>query len=212
MCNWNAGADLELCFTSTIIWTQMKARRGYHLPGKIGLFVARERRAVTIVTPALGPSWKNRDSTFELFFPTSSSLPLALRLQARASGAACPQRKCSQVPSPPRRFCTKIRKESQNITKSDLKYRGFLLYLSPPGKGAADLYALLHHIAKISCQFYSSTCPSLLGFLIIEVWGDVIVTFAAPGREFLYKGWSRPWMSRQDQEPLPQAGKGIVCR
>ena len=34
----------------------MKVRKGYHLPGKIGLFVARERRAVTIVTPALGPS------------------------------------------------------------------------------------------------------------------------------------------------------------
>ena len=90
-------------------------------------------------------------------------------------------------------------------------YRGHLLYLSQPGKGAADLYALLHHITKISCQFYSSTCPSLFGFLIIEVWGDAIVTFDAPGREFLYKGWSRPWMSRQDQEPLPQADKGIVC-
>ena len=96
----------------------MKARGGYHLPGKIGLFVARERRAVTIVTPALGPSCKNRDSTFAPFLPTSSSLPLVLRPQARASGAACPQRKCSQVPSPPRRFCTKIREELQVINKN----------------------------------------------------------------------------------------------
>ena len=33
-----------------------EGKKGYHLPGKIGLLVARERRAVTIVTPALGPS------------------------------------------------------------------------------------------------------------------------------------------------------------
>ena len=34
----------------------------------------------------------------------------------------------------------------------NLMYRGHLLYLSQPGKGAADLYALLHHITKISCH------------------------------------------------------------
>ena len=99
----------------------------------------------------------------------------------------------------------------RSLQESNLPYRGHLLYLLQPGKGAADLYALLHHITKISCQFYTSTCPSLFGFLIMEVRGDAIVTFAAPGREFLYKGWSRPWTSRQDQEPLPQAGRGTVC-
>ena len=30
--------------------------RRYYVPGRIGVFVARERSAVTIVTPALGPS------------------------------------------------------------------------------------------------------------------------------------------------------------
>ena len=56
-------------------------------------------------------------SNFTPFFPTSSSLPLVLRPQARASGAACPQRKCSQVLSPPRRFCTQIREGLQGITR-----------------------------------------------------------------------------------------------
>ena len=151
-------------------------------------------------------------STFAPFFPTSSSLPLELRPQARASGAVCPQRKCSQVPSPPRRFCTQIREESQGITriKSYVSRPSFVSFAtwqrcrrslcSPSSHHQDFLSVLLLHLSQplwLSDNGSVRRCDSNF--------------FAAPGREFLYKGWSRPWMSRQDQEPLPQADRGIVC-